>query len=150
MANIFMMNKEIARGMVCFFHQKKHFYLIKNRAQSFRFGMIRFRKKYPTKTSPPYQGTKLLRYCTNECIFRSRFVNIVAYAYTSCCAPCHVYMPVWICLDIASFPIACIMCASHFFVLMWYKKMPQRWIYIQSLSCSCSVRSLVESGHAYQ
>jgi hypothetical protein len=28
MANIFMMNKEIARGMVCFFHQKKHFYLI--------------------------------------------------------------------------------------------------------------------------
>jgi hypothetical protein len=22
------MNKEIARGMVCFFHQKKHFYLI--------------------------------------------------------------------------------------------------------------------------
>jgi hypothetical protein len=28
MANIFMMNKEIARGMVCFFHQKKHSYLI--------------------------------------------------------------------------------------------------------------------------
>jgi hypothetical protein len=28
MANIFMMNKEIARGMVCFFHQKKHFYFI--------------------------------------------------------------------------------------------------------------------------
>jgi hypothetical protein len=28
MANIFMMNEEIARGMVCFFHQKKHFYLI--------------------------------------------------------------------------------------------------------------------------
>jgi hypothetical protein len=27
MANIFMMNKEIARGMVCFFHQKKRFYL---------------------------------------------------------------------------------------------------------------------------
>jgi hypothetical protein len=30
MANIFMMNEEIARGMVCFFHQKKHFYLIVN------------------------------------------------------------------------------------------------------------------------
>jgi hypothetical protein len=28
MANIFMMNEEIARGMVCFFHQKKHSYLI--------------------------------------------------------------------------------------------------------------------------
>jgi hypothetical protein len=28
MANIFMMNEEIAHGMVCFFHQKKHFYLI--------------------------------------------------------------------------------------------------------------------------
>jgi hypothetical protein len=28
MATIFMMNKEIARGMVCFFHQKKHSYLI--------------------------------------------------------------------------------------------------------------------------
>jgi hypothetical protein len=28
MANIFLMNKEIARGMVCFFHQKKHSYLI--------------------------------------------------------------------------------------------------------------------------
>jgi hypothetical protein len=28
MANIFMMNEEIARGMVCFFQQKKHFYLI--------------------------------------------------------------------------------------------------------------------------
>jgi hypothetical protein len=28
MSNIFMMNKEIARGMVCFFHQKKHSYLI--------------------------------------------------------------------------------------------------------------------------
>jgi hypothetical protein len=28
MANIFMMNKEIARGMVSFFHQKKHSYLI--------------------------------------------------------------------------------------------------------------------------
>jgi hypothetical protein len=28
MANIFLMNKEIARGMVCFFHQKMHFYLI--------------------------------------------------------------------------------------------------------------------------
>jgi hypothetical protein len=28
MANIFMMNEEIACGMVCFFHQKKHSYLI--------------------------------------------------------------------------------------------------------------------------
>jgi hypothetical protein len=28
MANIFMMTEEIARGMVCFFHQKKHSYLI--------------------------------------------------------------------------------------------------------------------------
>jgi hypothetical protein len=28
MATIFLMNKEIARGMVCFFHQKKHSYLI--------------------------------------------------------------------------------------------------------------------------
>jgi hypothetical protein len=28
MAIVFMMNKEIARGMVCFFHQKKHSYLI--------------------------------------------------------------------------------------------------------------------------
>jgi hypothetical protein len=28
MATIFWMNKEIARGMVCFFHQKKHSYLI--------------------------------------------------------------------------------------------------------------------------
>jgi hypothetical protein len=28
MATIFMMNEEIARGMVCFFHQKKHSYLI--------------------------------------------------------------------------------------------------------------------------
>jgi hypothetical protein len=28
MSNIFMMNEEIARGMVCFFHQKKHSYLI--------------------------------------------------------------------------------------------------------------------------
>jgi hypothetical protein len=28
MATIFMINKEIARGMVCFFHQKKHSYLI--------------------------------------------------------------------------------------------------------------------------
>jgi hypothetical protein len=28
MATIFLMNEEIARGMVCFFHQKKHFYLI--------------------------------------------------------------------------------------------------------------------------
>jgi hypothetical protein len=27
MANIFMMNEEIARGMECFFHQKKHSYL---------------------------------------------------------------------------------------------------------------------------
>jgi hypothetical protein len=29
MATIFMMNEEIALGMVCFFHQKKHSYLIK-------------------------------------------------------------------------------------------------------------------------
>jgi hypothetical protein len=29
MATIFMMNKEIALGMVCFFHQKEHSYLIK-------------------------------------------------------------------------------------------------------------------------
>jgi hypothetical protein len=36
------------------------------------------------------------------------------------------------------------------FVLISYKKMPQRWIYIQSLSHSCSVRSLVESGYVYQ
>jgi hypothetical protein len=28
MAIVFMMNEEIARGMVCFFHQKKHSYLI--------------------------------------------------------------------------------------------------------------------------
>jgi hypothetical protein len=28
MVTIFMMNEEIARGMVCFFHQKKHSYLI--------------------------------------------------------------------------------------------------------------------------
>jgi hypothetical protein len=28
MSNIFMMNEEIAHGMVCFFHQKKHSYLI--------------------------------------------------------------------------------------------------------------------------
>jgi hypothetical protein len=28
MATIFIMNEEIARGMVCFFHQKKHSYLI--------------------------------------------------------------------------------------------------------------------------
>jgi hypothetical protein len=28
MAIVFMMNKEIAHGMVCFFHQKKHSYLI--------------------------------------------------------------------------------------------------------------------------
>jgi hypothetical protein len=28
MAIVFLMNKEIARGMVCFFHQKKHSYLI--------------------------------------------------------------------------------------------------------------------------
>jgi hypothetical protein len=28
MATIFMMNEEIACGMVCFFHQKKHSYLI--------------------------------------------------------------------------------------------------------------------------
>jgi hypothetical protein len=28
MATIFLMNEEIARGMVCFFHQKKHSYLI--------------------------------------------------------------------------------------------------------------------------
>jgi hypothetical protein len=28
METIFMMNEEIARGMVCFFHQKKHSYLI--------------------------------------------------------------------------------------------------------------------------
>jgi hypothetical protein len=28
MANIFMMNEEIARGMVCFFHLKKHSYFI--------------------------------------------------------------------------------------------------------------------------
>jgi hypothetical protein len=59
-------------------------------------------------------------------------------------------MPFRICLDITSFAIACIMCAFHSFVLIWYKKMPQCWIYIQSLSRSCSVRSLVESGHVYQ
>jgi hypothetical protein len=28
MANIFMMKEEITCGMVCFFHQKNHFYLI--------------------------------------------------------------------------------------------------------------------------
>jgi hypothetical protein len=28
MAIVFLMNEEIARGMVCFFHQKKHSYLI--------------------------------------------------------------------------------------------------------------------------
>jgi hypothetical protein len=28
MVTIFMVNKDIARGMVCFFHQKKHSYLI--------------------------------------------------------------------------------------------------------------------------
>jgi hypothetical protein len=28
MAIVFMMNEEIAHGMVCFFHQKKHSYLI--------------------------------------------------------------------------------------------------------------------------
>jgi hypothetical protein len=31
MATIFLMNQEIARGMVCFFHQKKHSYLIYKR-----------------------------------------------------------------------------------------------------------------------
>jgi hypothetical protein len=36
MANIFMMNEEIARGMVCFFHQKKHSYLIFFAANHFR------------------------------------------------------------------------------------------------------------------
>jgi hypothetical protein len=36
------------------------------------------------------------------------------------------------------------------FVLMAYKKMLQCWIFIQSLSRSCSVRSLVESGNVYQ
>jgi hypothetical protein len=45
-------------------------------------------------------------------------------------------------------------CAIHVctfsFVHMWYKKMPQRWLYIQSLSRSCSVRTLVESGYVYQ
>jgi hypothetical protein len=30
MATIFMINEEIARGMVAFFHQKKHSYLIQN------------------------------------------------------------------------------------------------------------------------
>jgi hypothetical protein len=34
MANIFLMNKEIARGMVCFFHEKKHSYLIGKFCQS--------------------------------------------------------------------------------------------------------------------
>jgi peptidyl-tRNA hydrolase len=29
MAIVFLMNEEIAHGMVCFFHQKKHSYLIK-------------------------------------------------------------------------------------------------------------------------
>jgi hypothetical protein len=33
------------------------------------------------------------------------------------------------------------------FVRMSYKKMPQQWIYIQSLTCSHSVRPLVESGY---
>jgi hypothetical protein len=66
-----------------------------------------------------------IQYCINECIFRAHFANIVAYAYTSCCAPCHVYMSIWICLDIASFPIVRIMCVFYYFVLMWYKKMPQ-------------------------
>jgi hypothetical protein len=28
MVTIFMVNEDIARGMVCFFHQKKHSYLI--------------------------------------------------------------------------------------------------------------------------
>jgi hypothetical protein len=36
------------------------------------------------------------------------------------------------------------------FVLMLYKKMPKHRKYIQSLSCSCSVRSLVESGYVCQ
>jgi hypothetical protein len=31
MAIVFLMNEEIARGMVCFFHQKKHSYLIFDR-----------------------------------------------------------------------------------------------------------------------
>jgi hypothetical protein len=36
MADIFMMNEEIACGMVCFFHQKKHFYLISLSIRVFR------------------------------------------------------------------------------------------------------------------
>jgi hypothetical protein len=45
MANIFLMNKEIARGMVCFFHQKKHSYLIifhieKNITNSYKKGLL--------------------------------------------------------------------------------------------------------------
>jgi hypothetical protein len=41
-------------------------------------------------------------------------------------------------------------CCSISFVLVMYKRMPQHWIYIQSLSRVLSAGSIVESGCVYQ
>jgi hypothetical protein len=49
MAIVFMMNEEIARGMVCFFHQKKHSYLIS----------YTYLKQNSVAETHPEQGRKL-------------------------------------------------------------------------------------------
>jgi hypothetical protein len=54
MATIFLMNEEIARGMVCFFHQKKHSYLIifwKNWRTFFHFS-----NSFKSAIFPPFLG----------------------------------------------------------------------------------------------
>jgi hypothetical protein len=48
MATIFMVNEEIARGMVCFFHQKKHSYLIFSRVE-FRIHLLAYTDTFETK-----------------------------------------------------------------------------------------------------
>jgi hypothetical protein len=91
-----------------------------------------------------------LWYCINECIFRARFANIAANAYTPYPSLHHV---IHLCLDMSCsywFHFCAIHACTVSFVHMRFKKMSQFWIYIQSLSRSYSVRSLVESGYIYQ
>jgi hypothetical protein len=51
------MNEEIARGMVCFFHQKKHFYLIRVTFDKFNFGPQLFHQIGPSSRKCPSKSS---------------------------------------------------------------------------------------------
>jgi hypothetical protein len=77
--------------------------------------------------------------------FRALFANIVAYVYISYLNWNNSMFTVFLVMSEYTVFSSATFLRILFFVLVLHKKMPRHWIHIQSLTCS--VRSLVESGH---